>query len=278
MAPDRKHLPTRLPQHCSTCKIAERTQPPPHAVLRRAISQDGPNPGPVPFRTVQNRRTNPPPSWSGHQILVPRTPGTNKGKLSRDPDRSDQDGRTRDTTNRSASRRRRPRGVGAKRSQWQSLRASLARGVGAKRSQWQSLRAGSGAGVGAKRSQWQSLRASLCGGVGAEGRAVADQVVADDLVPRVSSSPSLRSTRRLPPTVTEVSTIPHHWPKETDFALWELDVFDLDRPVRGLRMPLCDRRHPRLHSRRPCRTRRRRDPASARQASGQMLMIIADKY
>jgi hypothetical protein len=37
--------------------------------------------------------------------------------------------------------------------------------------------------------------------------------------------------------------MPHHWPEDTDFALWELDVLDRDCPHCGLRMYICDHRH-----------------------------------
>src|SRR5258706_491148 len=37
--------------------------------------------------------------------------------------------------------------------------------------------------------------------------------------------------------------MPHHWPEETDFALWELDVVDRDCPSCGRLMYVCDHRH-----------------------------------
>jgi hypothetical protein len=37
--------------------------------------------------------------------------------------------------------------------------------------------------------------------------------------------------------------MPHHWPEDTDFALWELDVLDRDCPHCGHRMYICDHRH-----------------------------------
>jgi len=37
--------------------------------------------------------------------------------------------------------------------------------------------------------------------------------------------------------------MPHHWPEDTDFALWELDVLDRDCPHCGHRMHICDHRH-----------------------------------
>src|SRR3954453_16089302 len=40
----------------------------------------------------------------------------------------------------------------------------------------------------------------------------------------------------------------YHWPADTDFALWELDVLDRDCPVCGRRMYICDHRYRRLHT------------------------------
>jgi len=40
----------------------------------------------------------------------------------------------------------------------------------------------------------------------------------------------------------------YHWPADTDFALWELDVLDRDCPVCGRMMHICDHRYRRLHS------------------------------
>lgn len=37
--------------------------------------------------------------------------------------------------------------------------------------------------------------------------------------------------------------MPHVWPEDTDFALWELDVLDRDCPHCGRRMYICDHRH-----------------------------------
>lgn len=37
--------------------------------------------------------------------------------------------------------------------------------------------------------------------------------------------------------------MPHIWPEDTDFALWELDVLDRDCPRCGHRMYICDHRH-----------------------------------
>jgi hypothetical protein len=41
----------------------------------------------------------------------------------------------------------------------------------------------------------------------------------------------------------------YHWPADTDFALWELDVLDRNCPVCGRMMHLCDHRYRRLHTR-----------------------------
>src|SRR5271168_1830862 len=46
----------------------------------------------------------------------------------------------------------------------------------------------------------------------------------------------------------EVGTMPYQWPKDTDFALWELDVFDRDCSVCGRRMYICDHRYRHLHT------------------------------
>jgi hypothetical protein len=37
--------------------------------------------------------------------------------------------------------------------------------------------------------------------------------------------------------------MPHHWPEETEFADWELDVLDRDCPHCGHLMSICDHRH-----------------------------------
>jgi hypothetical protein len=42
---------------------------------------------------------------------------------------------------------------------------------------------------------------------------------------------------------TDVDTMPHHWPEDTDFALLELDVLDRNCPVCGHLMYICDHRH-----------------------------------
>jgi hypothetical protein len=40
----------------------------------------------------------------------------------------------------------------------------------------------------------------------------------------------------------------YHWPVDTDFALWELDVLDRNCPVCGRRMHICDHRYRRFHT------------------------------
>jgi hypothetical protein len=40
----------------------------------------------------------------------------------------------------------------------------------------------------------------------------------------------------------EAGKMPYAWPKDTDFALWELDVLDGNCPVRGRMMYVCDHR------------------------------------
>ena len=40
----------------------------------------------------------------------------------------------------------------------------------------------------------------------------------------------------------------YHWPADTDFALWELDVLDRDCPACGRMMHICDHRYRRLHT------------------------------
>jgi hypothetical protein len=46
----------------------------------------------------------------------------------------------------------------------------------------------------------------------------------------------------------EVGTMPYQWPKQTDFALWELDVLDRDCAVCGRRMYICDHRYRHFHT------------------------------
>ena len=46
----------------------------------------------------------------------------------------------------------------------------------------------------------------------------------------------------------EVGTMPYHWPVDTDFAMWELDVLDRDCPICGHRMYICDHRYRHLHT------------------------------
>jgi hypothetical protein len=42
--------------------------------------------------------------------------------------------------------------------------------------------------------------------------------------------------------------MPYHWPADTDFALWELDVLDRTCSVCGRTMYICDHRYRRLHT------------------------------
>src|SRR3954464_13355594 len=46
----------------------------------------------------------------------------------------------------------------------------------------------------------------------------------------------------------EVGKMPYHWPADTDFALWELDVLDRACPACGRMMYVCDHRYRRLHT------------------------------
>jgi hypothetical protein len=46
----------------------------------------------------------------------------------------------------------------------------------------------------------------------------------------------------------EVGRMPYAWPKNTDFALWELDVLDRNCPVCGRMMYVCDHRYRRFHT------------------------------
>src|SRR5829696_1223968 len=48
--------------------------------------------------------------------------------------------------------------------------------------------------------------------------------------------------------VREFGRMPYHWPADTDFALWELDVLDRDCPACGRMMHICDHRYRRLHT------------------------------
>ena len=42
--------------------------------------------------------------------------------------------------------------------------------------------------------------------------------------------------------------MPYHWPEDTDFALWELDVLDRSCPGCGRMMSICDHRYRRIHT------------------------------
>jgi hypothetical protein len=46
----------------------------------------------------------------------------------------------------------------------------------------------------------------------------------------------------------EVGRMPYHWPKDTEFALLELDVLDRDCPFCGRLMHICDHRYRHVHS------------------------------
>jgi hypothetical protein len=46
----------------------------------------------------------------------------------------------------------------------------------------------------------------------------------------------------------EVGTMPYRWPKDTDFAPWELDVLDRDCSICGRRMYICDHRYRHMHT------------------------------
>jgi hypothetical protein len=46
----------------------------------------------------------------------------------------------------------------------------------------------------------------------------------------------------------EGGSMPYHWPADTDFALWELDVLDRACPACGRMMHVCDHRYRHLHT------------------------------
>jgi len=46
----------------------------------------------------------------------------------------------------------------------------------------------------------------------------------------------------------EVGRMPYTWPKDTDFAQWELDVLDRACPICGRMMHVCDHRYRRFHT------------------------------
>jgi hypothetical protein len=48
--------------------------------------------------------------------------------------------------------------------------------------------------------------------------------------------------------ITELAQMAYHWPADTDFAHWELDVLDRNCPVCGRRMHICDHRYRRFHT------------------------------
>src|SRR5208337_579228 len=45
---------------------------------------------------------------------------------------------------------------------------------------------------------------------------------------------------------TEVDTMPHRWPADTDYIVWELDVLDRDSASCGRMMHICDHRYRRF--------------------------------
>jgi hypothetical protein len=49
-------------------------------------------------------------------------------------------------------------------------------------------------------------------------------------------------------TDMESGRMPYSWPKDTDFALWELDVLERDCQVCGRRMYVCDHRYRHFHT------------------------------
>jgi hypothetical protein len=48
--------------------------------------------------------------------------------------------------------------------------------------------------------------------------------------------------------VTDLGRMAYHWPADTDFALWELDVLDRNCPACGRMMHICDHRYRRFHT------------------------------
>src|SRR5215213_8249105 len=48
--------------------------------------------------------------------------------------------------------------------------------------------------------------------------------------------------------VTEFGSMAYHWPADTDFSLWELDVLDRNCPICGRMMHTCDHRYRRFHT------------------------------
>src|SRR5947209_4471344 len=46
----------------------------------------------------------------------------------------------------------------------------------------------------------------------------------------------------------EGGSMAYHWPADTDFSLWELDVVDRDCPACGRMMHICDHRYRRVHT------------------------------
>jgi hypothetical protein len=50
----------------------------------------------------------------------------------------------------------------------------------------------------------------------------------------------------VPSNDTEVDTMPHRWPADTDYTLWEMDVEDRDCASCGRMMHICDHRYRRF--------------------------------
>jgi hypothetical protein len=48
--------------------------------------------------------------------------------------------------------------------------------------------------------------------------------------------------------VREFGRMAYHWPADTDFAFWELDVLDRNCPACGRMMHICDHRYRRIHT------------------------------
>lgn len=59
---------------------------------------------------------------------------------------------------------------------------------------------------------------------------------------------SCLAQRWIAPSSSEVGRMPYSWPKETDFALWELEVLDRSCAVCGRNMHVCDHRYRRIHT------------------------------
>ena len=58
--------------------------------------------------------------------------------------------------------------------------------------------------------------------------------------------PSIQEDMEAHRNDTEVDTMPHRWPDDTDYILWELDVLDRDCASCGRMMHVCDHRYRRF--------------------------------